>query len=256
MKRIIALIGHIVLAVMAFAVVVLKTLSITQLIPAQPILEATLLLLTGVVILIESILAAVRTARRPAVLAGEKRVEKTGLALLKTVADGTGIDILAIGVSVYIARPPRVFRWRPTKLDRILRLRLNDHPQPTAVTWIAGKGTIGLAWESKTLRHMDWTRIAKRYAGKTLTEQQFGALRAETRQGFTLEEFLAVVAKYAEILAVPIWDEPQKRCVGILAIDVPLDVSHANFGRALDSASIREVAATSASVLSAVVGKR
>lgn len=256
MKRVAVIIARSVLAVAAFIAVVVKALALADVIEEQPVVEAMAIFVAGGIVLIESIMSIVRNARQPAIEAELKRVEKSSLALLKAVADVTGIDILAVGVSVFIAKRAGVLGWRSVRLERTTRIRLNDHPQPSPVAWVGDKGAIGYAYQRRTQKHVNWVAIAKRYGNVEFTESSYAKVRDDTKFGFTREEFQAIVHKYGEILATPIWSEDQRRCVGVLAIDVPMSVEHANLGTCLNTRQVHEIASSSAAVLSGIIGKK
>lgn len=190
-------------------------------------------------------------------------VHTTCLAMLRTVADATGLKLEMIGVSVFIPRRQVRFRRRlafvhsPTELWRLKRLRISDYPQQSGVRWTSGKGAVGEAWKENRIVHREWAPIAKRWADVEITEAAFRKMSAATRQGFTLAEFRAIVDKYAEVLALPIWRDGTRKTLGVLAIDFPFDRDPiAIQGRHLNTSPIKYAASTCASVVGNTLAKK
>jgi len=84
----------------------------------------------------------------------------------------------------------------------------------------AGKGTVGTAWETSRAVHKDWTKICDRWDGKNPTEQDFEKMSAKTRANFTYQEFVSMLGKYSEVLAIPIKNEGTGKIEGVLSVDV------------------------------------
>ncbi|MEJ1230043.1 MAG: hypothetical protein WDM88_04475 [Galbitalea sp.] len=114
------------------------------------------------------------------------------------------------------------------------------------------KRVIGTAWLQKKIIHMDWSRIAARWGGTAINQDQFTKLPINTRSGFTHAEFIGIVGKYSEILGVPIWNEQQTKCIGIYAIDVPMGLGHGTSGTASTRPLFMKSLSSCAAVLSNV----
>jgi hypothetical protein len=87
--------------------------------------------------------------------------------------------------------------------------------------WTSGKGAIGRAWQERRPVHCPWRPIADALGNKPISEAEFSALTAEQTWGFTRDEFIGIVDKYAEVLAVPILSELGGSVLGVLSLDVP-----------------------------------
>jgi hypothetical protein len=57
------------------------------------------------------------------------------------------------------------------------------------------------------------------------TRPDFEQLSADDRSGFTYEEFVGIMHKYAEIVAVPIMSVGGTSIIGVLAIDRPYNAA-------------------------------
>ncbi len=239
------------LALLALAAIIGKVAVEQTWIPPNPILEAWTLIVAGAIVFVDSVIGLARDLRRRSIESNDLRVKKAVTAAQWTISKETGVDLALIGGSVFLTK-----RTRPrseTKLRRIARERISDSPQQSAVKWTTGKGAIGRALKERRTVHVDWTRIAQRHSGE-ISEKAFDALPAATRAGLAFDEFRSIVDKYAEILAVPIF--VGEKCVGVLAIDVPMTVEHSGLGTCLNPQAVREIAESCAAVLSDVLRNR
>jgi hypothetical protein len=255
-KRWIAIVVGSLLALAALSVVVVKALVVLEVIPDKPWWEAGVLFFVGIVVFIQSIHSIVQNARKPSVEARQSRVHKAALATVRGIAGVTGLDPLALGVSVYVPETKRRWFRKVTRLKRIERLRINDHPQKTDVTWVPHKGAVGEAWARKAVQHKDWTSIAKKYGDKELTDAGWNRVAKATASGFTRDEFTAIAGKYAEILALPIWNDTNTKVLGVLAIDIPMSVVDEKIGTCLNTDASKEIAANSTDTLSKILEKK
>lgn len=181
------------------------------------------------------------------------RIYKACVAAAAVTAASTSIDVLTIGVSVFkvkqriaLRRNPWPFR-RKSVLRRVERFRVNGLPQPSSVTWESGKGAIGRCLATRRWQYKDWSPIAGRFQGVAQpTRQEFDLLPADDRSGFTYEEFVRIMHKYAEIVAVPIMSVGGTSIIGVIAIDRPynaaLTASVFNTGDVRDAAETAAVA--------------
>ena len=206
---------------------VLMSLKIYQRPVWLPITVASVVGLGTFVTSAQGTVAAAKSTRRELARA---RITKASIAAVFHVSNETKINPLAIGVSVYKASRRLSIQgmWPPIhfvyQLDRVSRFRLNDIPQPSTVRWRSGKGTVGACLETGRWQHKNWSAIAQRYSESAVpTRDQFQALPAEEKSGFTYEEFIGIMHKYSEVLAVPIKSDGGATVLGVLAIDRPYD---------------------------------
>ena len=160
------------------------------------------------------------------------RIYKACVAAAAVAATLTHINMLTIGVSVFRVKRHIAIRrhiWpfhRKRVLHRVERFRMNDLPQPSTVAWDSGKGAIGRCLATHRPQYKDWSPIVAAFHGNPqFTEHDFEQLPDDDRSGFTYEEFLGIVDKYAEIAAVPIMSVGGSSIVGVLAIDRPYDAA-------------------------------
>lgn len=186
-----------------------------------------MLLTIGIATFWDSSRTAWRRARHPARARTHAQMQKGLVAALAEISATKGVPIQELGASVFVVRPglrilgPLRHRWDWScpYLERVLRFRLTDTPQPTDVDWVRGKGTIGRCWELEKSQYMNWLPIANRHGDPNITEAEFNRIKPATRQNLTFQEFRAIVDKYAEILAVPLKGEDGE-VVGVVSIDL------------------------------------
>jgi hypothetical protein len=170
---------------------------------------------------------AATEARREGV---RQRIQKSCIAAAALTSQITGLDMLTIGVSVFKTRRRPAARWssRPFylqvhHLERVERFRLNDTPQPSTVRWLAGKGAIGKCVETRRWVHKNWSPVVQRFQDEAPTQAEFSQLPEGVRDGFDYDEFIGIMDKYAEILALPVMSVGGGEIVGVIAIDRPFD---------------------------------
>lgn len=176
------------------------------------------------------------------------------IGALVTISEATGLDLTQIGASVFVV--PR-FRlpWRDEHLVRLVRFRLTDTPQASAVLWTKDKAGIGKAWAQNKIVHEPVKALAEKYGSSDLSEAEYAKISNASKRGFTHAEFRNIVGKYAEILAVPIQlpDDASSKVIGVLSIDVPMTVEHQNLGNTLTSKTVERVATTCAKTIGQMV---
>lgn len=216
-----------------------------------PIAVAAIVALGSLISNSKGTIAAAMATRRETARA---RILKASIAAVFHVSRETNIEPLVIGVSVFRARRRLEFQraaWpvhTVNRLYRVSRFRLNDIPQPSAVRWLEGKGTIGACLRAGRWQHQNRSPIAQRYEGPdVISRQDYDQLPDDERSGFTYKEFVGIIHKYAEILAVPIKSEGGARVVGVLAVDRPYDA--ALTATVFDATKIRAAAEIAAAAI-------
>ena len=174
---------------------------------------------------VDGVLGTIRLAREPGKSAAQTRVQKALVALLVQISETNSVGIQHLGASVF---KPQIrfipWRWhlkRPARvLVRVMRFRLDDHPQPTPVTWRKGKGAVGSCWKTARAVHRDWHEQARDWSAPELTQDTFDqVMRPDLRDNFEYSEYVAIAAKYSEVLAVPVLSAGGD-VVGVISIDV------------------------------------
>lgn len=197
----------------------------------------------AVVIFFDNCRAAWRRHKAPGRQQARARMQKAVVGALVTVGEDKNVALRHLGGSVFAIRRRGLLRH--PRLVRVLRFRLDDHPQPSQVVWTPGKGAIGRCWKQRRKVHSDWLAVAEKYGGRELTAAQFAKIPPATRDGFNLSEFVGIVDKYAEILAVPVLSHLGE-IVGVISIDV---AAKADLGRKILNFQDVEDCATGAAVL-------
>lgn len=239
------LIWRIIIALVALALVVLKSATEVKFIGGEPQLEFALLVTAGIAVFLESVVKAIQLIRRPAIETKKKRLEKTVLSCLQSISASTSIDVSELGGSVFITRRPfpwfafqRSFPWiRANRvLRRVLRFRLNDEPQPSKIKWTLDRGAIGPAAETGVVQHADWTAYARALnTGVSNDASVYQNVPLDQRFGLSQEDFCRMARKYSESLAIPLINSTGTKIIGSLSIDIPYDNSRANQGCMLNS---------------------
>lgn len=164
------------------------------------------------------------------------RIYKACVGAAAFTADATRVPMVTIGVSVFKVkkRIGTVRRWWPLCIKNVLyrveRFRLTDLPQPSKVVWSEGKGAIGQCLKTRRWQYKDWSPVAARFQSSStdqdFTDSDFDQLQDSERSGFDRDEFIGIVHKYAEILAVPVMSVGGSSIIGVVAIDRPYDPDH------------------------------
>jgi hypothetical protein len=123
-----------------------------------------------------------------------------------------------LGYKEWTVRSKTLRIGRKPRLERLERIRLSDYPAMSDVPWTEGRGVIGDCWARARPEYVHWAPLAKKWSGKNITDAQWEKIKSEDKAGFTREQFMMMVGKYAEILAVPIKDDDGK-VVGVVAVD-------------------------------------
>lgn len=237
------------LALLTLVIVLNRVFVYFDLYTGNPSFEPAALGTAAVLVFMETLWGLVGGAQERQWHIKKKRARKAVLSCLIAVSTAANLDVTEIGGSVFLVRRRRWFS-RQKHLHRVIRYRLRDFPQQSAVEWTSGKGAIGAAWAERRTVHVNLRKLSERYAGTTVDQALFDKLSTEARAKFELSEFQSVVGKYAEVLATPVWRKDQ--IVGVLAIDVPLHTEHVSAGVSLDTKAAKEVAAHCADTLAGI----
>lgn len=185
----------------------------------------------AIVTLIDNVRTAFQTVRATQRQHAVARIAMTVMGMTNAVAHQCGLPTGVVGGSVFVARKRWVLRAqllfivRTTVLIRPpqWRIRYADGPQPSRVVWTTKKGAIGQAFTTGSIVYKYWAAIAERHGGRngSIDATSFTALSNDVKSGFTHNEFVSIVGKYAEILAVPIMSVDGGKVLGVFAIDRP-----------------------------------
>lgn len=149
---------------------------------------------------------------------------------LYLISQKTDVDLIHFGASIFCLRRYWTFRrcgipvpwlpWYEERLHRVLRFRISDRPQESNVKWTRGKGTIGECWEENVAKLHDRRPTAAQFGGANHPDDwTFSRLKHDQHCNFTRDEFVQMIDKYGEILAVPIVREHAGELIGVLSID-------------------------------------
>ncbi|MDK3255752.1 hypothetical protein [Blastococcus capsensis] len=211
--------------------------------------QVIIIVALGAVTFGDNIRLAYRRFNSPRRMAVQHRAQKTLAGLLYALSVSKSVDLPYLGASIFRVNRSRITR-RQT-LERVLRFRINDHPQPTDVKWTKGKGVIGEAWDTKRSAYKYRRSIAKAWAGKQVDEKQFASMPKDTKGRFTREEFVAIVEKYGEVRAVPILGD-DGAVLGVLSVDVAMDAPQ---GKYLDDKQVDTAISAACALVRGDVGR-
>lgn len=139
-------------------------------------------------------------------------------SVIVTIAENEGINVSDVGCGIFVVRPAGWFNHRPEQMIRPERVRIPDDLHETKVEFTQGKGAVGQAWEHKIPAHTDWIAINEKYNGRPdYIAKRWEKIPDATKRNFTMAEFIGMVGKYAEVIAVPIIDEG--KFLGCIAVD-------------------------------------
>lgn len=174
------------------------------------------------VALIDNVRHAVRRFFEPRREQAHIRVQKPIIGVLLTLARTKRLQVEHLGSSIFVLRRTGLLRRR--NLVRVVRFRLADHPQATLVEWEKGKGAVGTCWEAGRTEYRYRRPVAEKYGPRTFTDSEFAELvkKNGVTSGFSREEFMSMVCKYAEVLAVPIRSQ-EGEFMGVVSIDLSID---------------------------------
>jgi len=159
-----------------------------------------------------------RRRHRPRVgeaLGNIRRAAETAMVRVSEITED--LPVQRMGVNVFVVRKTR-WRRRPY-LHRLVRSRIGLGVTRSDVVFTEGKGVIGRCWDEKRAAYCHWQPIYKRYADRTLDEAAWAKVPDKHRWGFSREDFLAMVDKYAEVRAVPLTSERGGTFLGCVALD-------------------------------------
>lgn len=184
----------------------------------NPTVAFWIVVAAGLVVFVQTVRGAARLNRLPRQQQHQRQLEKAVLASLKSISDVTHIDLTEIGGCVYTVRR-RLWPFRPRRLRRVARYRLNEHPQGSGIQWSDRRGVVGQAMRDVAPRHFDWREVAAAWnRPENVPWEAHASLPEAARRGFSYDEFRKVARKYSEGLAVPIVSDGQGRFRGGLAV--------------------------------------
>jgi len=234
--------------VLGAALAVEQAAVLSDFVKQHPALDVTVIFIAAGLVVVDNIVAIGAASRNRRLQEQARQVEKAVVSALVTISRVSGVDLAALGGSVFV---PKGF-GRRKRLHRIVRSRMLDAPQQSSVQWTMGKGVIGRVWKEKREIHLPIDAIGRRWRDVAISDETYEGISADARMGFEREEFQGIVGKYAEILALPVFSggEPASgEVVAVLAFDVPSTVSHPSLGSCLKPVAVREVAASCATTV-------
>lgn len=207
-------------ALLSLAVGVVNTLADRDLIPFSTGKQIALVVVLAGLSFVDNIRQAIHRFFEPGKEQANIRAQKALIGVLLAVARSKGVQVEYLGSSIFVLRPTGLLRKR--QLVRRVRFRLANHPQATEVEWAKGKGTVGTCWETGRTTYRYRRPVAEKYGARNFDEDQFGLLKKGVTSNFSREEFMSMVCKYAEVLAVPIRSE-QGEFMGVVSIDLSIE---------------------------------
>ncbi len=248
-------------ALLALAVLVVQGIASRSTDKPDPRLQGSLVVAAGTLALIDNVRSAWLRFRAPNIARTQVRAHKCLVGAMASMAQSGDADMKSIGANVYVikrqvSRRWLVVPWWGLGLVREIRYRLTDTPLASNVAWASGKGVVGTCWRDERPQYFHWAPVAKRWGGNKLPDQaKFQTLPEKTASNFTYKEFIGIVDKYAEILAVPIMSEHGDKMLGVVSFDYPLSASSPG-KQVLAGDVIEELALGAAAVLRGDLDKR
>lgn len=211
--------------------------------------------------LVDQVVAAWRRYRRPAAESARADVQQAVFVALVELEKVTEVPILQMGISVFRVRrygpPSWPLSWPPLPSvlhrDERSRYRVAAHPQASKVRFTKGKGVIGECWRTERPEYVNWMPIAKKYADSTFSEDEWRRMSQKTTWGFSRQDFLTIVRKYAEVKAVPL-KKGDGQVVGVLALDRQWRPEDRDDFKRLDGRRVEELLTDLAEVVRVVTG--
>lgn len=213
-----------VFALLSVVVVILVALVEKKVLPLSPGQQVALICVFAGLTGIDNLRQAINRYRQPEKEQAKIRAQKPIIGVLLALAKAKNLQVEHLGSSIFVLRRRRIFFWKH-QLVRRVRFRLANHPQATDVEWVKGKGAVGTCWETGQTQHRYRRPVAEKYGGQSYTDAEFAELaklKKSVTSGFSREEFMSMVCKYAEVLAVPIRSE-QGEFMGIVSIDLSVE---------------------------------
>lgn len=149
------------------------------------------------------------------------------------IQQALGIPATSLGVSLWsVYRPRRTFgQWvakrfgkekQPPRryLSRIERFRVTD-PSPVDVEWPEGRGVIGTCVATNGVAYRDYRPGQRRHPeDRPMTDAKWKEVcRKDQDDGFEPHEFVRMIHRYEQVLALPIADGAG-RVIGCISVDV------------------------------------
>lgn len=189
-------------------------------------------------------------SKRAAIKDQGRRVDiyKGALSALAVISQETGVIITQLGANVFV-----VDGKRSKRLSRVERIRLADVPGMSKVSWTDGKGVIGRCWKNKRIEHEDLSAKTELYGGRDITDDEWASMDAAQKNGFSKEEFVEMVGKYSEILAIPL-RSTSGGVIGCVAFDRRWE--GVRTPSVLNTPAVRDIGEVAAGVLQKVVTER
>lgn len=160
------------------------------------------------------------------------KLDKILTAAVVSVAKETGIEVDALGVSVWAVEK---HKGDDDTLVRQGSLRLSGYPPPSSTTWTRGKGVIGMCWDEDRVVYASFVEAQAKYpADKSISKAQWA--KEKSQWGFTQSEYPRQIRKYSQILAVPFGDGEEFR--GCLSLDI---ATEREVGVTIDTTEVREI---------------
>lgn len=242
------------MALVAFGAVVVQSLVTSDVWGKPPkLLVPALVILTGLAVFRDNVVNVNARLREPERQRLRVQSQKVATSAMYSVSQLRSIPMPDLGVSVFLIERTGWIR-RVEMLARLIRVRLKDAPQASDILWTQGKGVIGRAWESRRPVHEATGHLAEKYGARDLSESVWSRVSKTAKQGFTRDEFITTVHKYAEILAVPIKDD-QGVVLGVVSLDLAMFTKLDRSRTWLSGPEVEEIVSVAADLIAKTLKK-
>jgi hypothetical protein len=239
-------------AVWAGGVPVVLVLQAIKVVPALPKLETAAWIISLVIIGVDNVGTLFSRSRNARRRTRDDEIGKALMSLLIDLARNSTVRFEELGASIHVVSRRDRIRGRsanPARLVRIERFRPSGYPSESGVHWTPAKGAVGEAWTKRKAIYRNWSAVGKKWDGVDISEERWAKIPKDTKDGFDRGDFMAIVGKYSEVLAEPIWHPDGGRLVGILSIDRAFSAVEVSFKPELDAQGTRQIATATASVV-------
>jgi hypothetical protein len=195
----------------------------------------------------------------------EKQLDRWSLTFVLEQLGTSAMAFEDLGVSVWVPTTRSrfaVWLFKKSRTDhrfaRLNRFRPQGHPQQSSITWTGAMGTVGQCWKTQKAVYWDARVIAAKYGEAEISTSQYERIPMAVTRGFSREQFVQVVGKYAEVRAIPIMhtDTSKAKMIGVLSIDRVFDRDDLTPKKYLDGKStLHRAEAAAAGVSASLAGK-
>ena len=200
----------------------------------SPKLQACLAIALAGIVLLDSIRRAIGHLGAWQEVKMRSEVRKQLSSAIATVCAVAGVKPGDVGSGLFLVHRSR---RKGLRLKRVERVRLLDTMTESGIVFRENVGTVGKCWATERPSHHNWTAVNRRHAEKPPDEAAWNSVKSETKHGFTYSEWLKMLGRYSEVIAVPV--TVNAKLIGCLAVDLRWHAGEAS-ASVLNTMAVRE----------------